>query len=369
MKLDCDFADGNQVYDSLYEFTGNKELAIQINGSQVLKLKNVIAFPGVTNSHDHLEFNSFPFLGNGIYKDSGHWGEDIHKKNTTEINAVLSIPVSLRIKWGIFKNLINGATCIAHHGRYQDVINTFRYPVYLNYQYIDALNTELYWKIKLNSSFNKDVMIHVGEGVETQSHAEVSKLIRWNFFNRKLIGIHAIAMDIDQSKEFKAIVWCPDSNLKLYGKTACVDQLKNQTSILFGTDSTASASANMWEQLRVARKLALLSDEELYNTLIINPSIIFPSAIPHSQIIAKRKSGGAWDSFFELEPEDLLLVTIENKIMLADRSCLDLDSNQYTTVWIGDSEKWVVKELASAVYELEGLGISLPLKVRSKQQV
>jgi|GEM_PF-4212352 len=40
---------------------GPPELCLTFNGSLV--------FPGLINSHDHLDFNSFPLLGNRIYNN------------------------------------------------------------------------------------------------------------------------------------------------------------------------------------------------------------------------------------------------------------------------------------------------------------
>jgi hypothetical protein len=362
VKVEFDFKNGTCIYDRLFHFNPKEDLHIKLN-DRVITLNNVITFPGLTNSHDHLEFNLFPFLGSKIYEDYTQWGEDTHKRNKETIQAVLTIPIALRIRWGIFKNLINGATAVVHHGGYHDLIRTFNYPVFSNYQYLHSLATEAYWKIKLNTSFRKDLMIHIGEGSGEKMHNEINDLIYWNLIKRKLIGIHAIEMDAQQGKRFKAMIWCPDSNLRLYGKTARVDTLKDSTSILFGTDSSASASSNMWEQLRVARSLRLLPDVELYRSVVTEPVKIFSSFIPASQIVAKRKSENAWDAFFELDPEDLLLIVIQHKIMLADQLYFTPDPQQYTLVKIGESEKWIVNELASVVVELKNLGVSLPLNV------
>jgi len=49
---------------------------------------NAIAFPGLINSHDHLEFNLFPKLGNRIYNDYIEWGNDINAQNKKQIESV-----------------------------------------------------------------------------------------------------------------------------------------------------------------------------------------------------------------------------------------------------------------------------------------
>jgi cytosine/adenosine deaminase-related metal-dependent hydrolase len=81
-----------------------------------LNFENALVFPGLINSHDHLDFNSFPQLGNKVYNNYVAWGRDIHKQNGDTINSVLKIPKALRIQWGIYKNLLNGITTVVNHG-------------------------------------------------------------------------------------------------------------------------------------------------------------------------------------------------------------------------------------------------------------
>ena len=79
--------------------------------------KQAVAFPGLINSHDHLDFNLFPQLGNRIYNNYREWGRDIHNANKAEISGVLRIPAPLRTQWGIYKNLLNGITTVVNHGK------------------------------------------------------------------------------------------------------------------------------------------------------------------------------------------------------------------------------------------------------------
>ena len=81
-----------------------------------LNFENCIAFPGLINSHDHLEYNLYPRLGHKIYGDYVEWGNDIHIKDKELINSIESVPAELRLQFGVLKNLICGVTFVAHHG-------------------------------------------------------------------------------------------------------------------------------------------------------------------------------------------------------------------------------------------------------------
>jgi cytosine/adenosine deaminase-related metal-dependent hydrolase len=293
--------------------------------------ENALVFPGLINSHDHLDFNLFPRLGNRIYKNYLEWGNDIHQQNKTIINAVLKIPKTLRTQWGIYKNLLNGITTVFNHGKPLHIQDPL-IDIFQDKHSLHSVRLEKNWKWKLNDPFNKKepYVIHVGEGTDEESHKEIDTLIRWNKLHKKLIGIHGVAMDTKQATAFKALAWCPDSNLFLLGTTAAINELKRKTTIVFGTDSTVSADWNIWNQLRVAKKTGLLSNEEIFASLTTSPANlrglhnigILKENSNADVVVAEKKSGKPIDVFFELNPEDILMIMKTGNIILFDESLL-----------------------------------------------
>jgi len=79
--------------------------------------------------------------------------------------------------------------------------------------------------------------------------------------------------------------------------------------------------------------------------------------------LSKKKNEKLLDSFFDLNPEDLLLVMVNNKVTLIDQSILDGLTEGYTLVNVGKSKKWIESSLASVIHELEAQGVNLPLQV------
>ncbi|MDB5149564.1 MAG: hypothetical protein JWQ57_3584, partial [Mucilaginibacter sp.] len=59
-----------------------------------LTFVDAIAFPGLINSHDHLDFNLFPQFGNQTYESYTEWGKHIHRAYADEIASVLKIPIA-----------------------------------------------------------------------------------------------------------------------------------------------------------------------------------------------------------------------------------------------------------------------------------
>src|SRR6187399_1350737 len=77
--------------DKIQAVNPGKVLTKQNNSEQRIEFNKAISFPGLINSHDHLEFNLFPQLGNRVYNNYLEWGSDIHIQNKAIIESVLKI--------------------------------------------------------------------------------------------------------------------------------------------------------------------------------------------------------------------------------------------------------------------------------------
>jgi hypothetical protein len=192
------------------EVTGSEKYPGKTEGETIINFKDAIAFPGLINSHDHLDFNLFPQTGNQIYNNYTEWGRDIHQQNKEAIDAVLKIPQQIRTQWGLYKSLLNGITTVVNHGEKLNTANDLINVVQNNYC-LHSIEFEKNWKYKLNRPFAKGepFVIHIGEGTDDASHEEINELIKWNVFKRKIVGVHGVAMDAKQATAFEALVWCP----------------------------------------------------------------------------------------------------------------------------------------------------------------
>lgn len=338
-----------------------------------LYFDDAIVFPGLINSHDHLDFNCFPLLGNRTYNNYHEWGIYIHEHFKKEINSVLKIPESLRTGWGMYKNLLAGVTTVVNHGKELSIDN---YPIRIiqDVQNLHSVRNEPNWKIKINNplSKNKPCVIHVGEGTDQLAAAEIDELVQWNFLNRDLIGIHAVAMNAPQAENFKAIIWCPESNRFLLGADAPVKELKTQTQIVLGTDSTLTGSWNIWDHLRLAKKTKQAKDHEIFEMLTSAPAALWnlnKGSIATGKdadiVVAKRKSGNAMNSFFETNPEDILLIIQERMLKIFDASIISqLDAAGFQTrdfvpVHVNGTEKWVPHQMLNIIRSITEINPSV----------
>lgn len=346
--------------------------ALADSDEEGIYIDDAMVFPGLINSHDHLDFNNFPQLGNRIYNNYVEWGEDIHAVNKEVIADILSVPKHIRTQWGVYKNLLNGVTTVVNHGE-PVVLNKAPISLHQRCHVLHSVQLEKNWRLRLNKPFRKDndpFVIHIGEGTDKASSAEVKELIRWNLSGRKLIGIHGVNMSEGDARHFYGLVWCPASNYFLYGRAAAIDKLKEKTTIVFGTDSTLSAPWNMWEHLRLARETAMTNDAELYYMLNTLPASLWKLGntgkiqpeYDADIVIAKRKNGlSGMDAFYALNPGDILLVIHKGVIRLVDESVLSRVSAHikiadFSRIAVNAKLKYVEGDLT----ELMGYGAILP---------
>jgi hypothetical protein len=110
-------------------------------------------------------------------------------------------------------------------------------------------------------------------------------------------------------------------------RTADIPHLGQRTTILFGTDSTLSASWNLWEQLRFARKLGMITDEALFQSVTRSPATVW--RLPGRGmlregfqadvvVVNRRSTAGDFDSWFEINPADIALVIQNGRVRLCD---------------------------------------------------
>lgn len=343
-----------------------------------IDLGGAVALPGLINSHDHLEFNLFPMLANRLYSNYHEWGRDIQVNNRDAINEVLKIPESIRVQWGIYKNLLHGFTTVVNHGKQLHISDPLIY-VHQQSQSIHSLGFEERWYRQLLNirKYRKRVAIHVGEGVDELAAAEIDTLIRANRLRRQLIGIHGVAMNTDQAKAFRALVWCPASNQTLFEKTAPIASLKNHTKILFGTDSTLTAPWDLCAHISAALAMNALTATEMLEALTINAATAWK--IKNRGLLEEGKKADMifFRKEFAIEKEilrsyradDILLVIAEGRVVLFDEILSSqffpkiVVMDAFTRIQTGRHFKFVYGNLSKLAEETHSYNAAIPIPV------
>jgi len=331
-----------------------------------INFTDAIVFPGLINSHDHLDFNLFPQLGGRKYNNYSEWGAYIHKEHKDEIAAVLKVPQALRSQWGMYKNLLCGVTTVVNHGSGSDIADKL-ITIFDEKHDLHSVGFDKKWKLRLNNPLKRSlpVVIHAGEGTDAAAGNEIDVLIRGNKLHRKVIAVHGVAMQPMQALNFNALVWCPESNYFLLDKTAPVNKLQLYTRLLFGTDSTLTGHWDIWQHIQLAHKTGLLNNQELYRALTSNGAeewgLNSGELSPNKDadiVVAKMKGDiSPYNTFFSLTPADILLVTHKGQVRVADESLYpqikDKLTAGYSRVKIGDSYKYVQGDLGGLITAIQ----------------
>jgi cytosine/adenosine deaminase-related metal-dependent hydrolase len=336
--------------------------------------ENAIALPGLINSHDHLDFNCFVPLGEKKYNNYTEWGHHIHKNYADEIESILAVPKELRTLWGMYKNLLTGVTTVVNHGEVLRVPSPL-ISILQDSQNLHSVGFQKSWKWRLNNPFlkNKLCVIHAGEGVDEQSATEIDELLNYNLLNRKLIGVHGVAMIPEQAKKFTGLIWCPESNMVLFDKHADIDRLKEDTMVVFGTDSTLTASWDIWRHLRLGRSLQKLSDEELFASTTTSPAKLWNTNSGELKagkdadvIIVSRKNEDPWEGIFSITPGDILLVLHKGQVRMYDEAIRQQPaSKKFSSIAIEGKRKFVEGDLPRLIKDIHHYNpaIRLPITV------
>ncbi|MGN6295746.1 MAG: hypothetical protein ACTHM7_03100, partial [Ginsengibacter sp.] len=244
---------------------------------------------------------------------------------------------------------------------------------------LHSVQFEKNWKLKLNNPFVKKqpYVIHIGEGTDEMAHQEINTLIKKNFFNKSLFTVHGVAMNSEQAKHFEALIWCPASNYFLLNKTTDIKNLKTKTSILFGMDSTLTASWKLWEHLRTARETKMMTDEELFQTLTKNPAEkwrrknIGSISINNDAdvVIAKSHGNKGFDAFYLINSEDILLVLHEGVIRLFDEEIKEqlndgeIATSKFNKIFINGKGKYIYGDLPELIKQIHLYNPQIPFPI------
>ncbi|MBK6612067.1 MAG: amidohydrolase family protein [Sphingobacteriales bacterium] len=244
-----------------------------------IRIKNGWLWPGNINAHEHLAFNAYPTLTNQKFADYTQWADFLHQTCRQQIAKIEALPITLRLQCTMVKNILAGVTTICQHGRnYAKLLPAPPINVYYCRTLHSLAHEKKYrfWQFWLPKPHRLPT-IHLAEGSSFLAAAEPNELQKIIPRYCKFIAIHGITLTANHPilKQLKGLVWCPYSNLELYGATAPLQTLTSQLPIAFGTDSTLSSHWDWWQHIQTATQTQLLSPETLYQAATKTGASIF----------------------------------------------------------------------------------------------
>ena len=275
---------------------GDRIVAAPMENAPAIDLAGHLIFPGLVNAHDHLQRNAIPPLRSGAPFPNGYaWakGFGAHFRDS-EVAAAVALPAAIRCWQGGLKNLLAGATTVAHHDPWDVTFDDPNFPVRLLRRFgwchslgqapRDGLRGKLFDRLArllgAASPLGPPVvegfratpagapfMIHLAEGTDAIARAELGRLEALGCLAANTVIVHGVGLSRDDIDRIVArgagVVWCPSSNLALLGATLAPRRLFEAGRLALGTDSRLTGARDLLDELGGAAVRGELSPAEL----------------------------------------------------------------------------------------------------------
>jgi len=131
------------------------------------------------------------------------------------------------------------------------------------------------------------------------------------------------------------LIWCPVSNLRLYGQTAPIAQLRGRLRLALGTDAALTGAPTLFDELRAALATGLATAEELLEMVTTSAANILKlpdagtlRAGALADVIVLPDAGTTpAATLLQSHSADLKMVIIGGEIHLAEPNVFAIEAN------------------------------------------
>ena len=241
----------------------------------VVDLDGRFVLPGLINAHDHLELNHYGTLkGREQYGNAREWIADLAPViRSPEVREKSRTRLGDRLFVGGLKNLLSGVTTVAHHNPMYcafglhfpvRVVSRFGWAHSLGMEHrpVGAYGEPGGIVAERAASTPPDVpfIVHAAEGVDALAASEIDLLEESGSLRSNTVIVHGLAVTPERwhslFEQGVSLVWCPQSNIFLFGRTLCMPCLLESPSarrhVCLGSDSRVTGTRDLLDELRTA---------------------------------------------------------------------------------------------------------------------
>ena len=245
-------------------------------GGRRVDLGGARLLPGLINAHDHLQLNAaLPRLKfRDRYRNASEWIADITPRLSTDpqLLAHRAVPRAERLFIGGLKNLLSGVTSVAHHDPHDPALDDEGFPVDVpelgGWSHSLALDgEEAVRESRQAARPGRAWIVHAAEGIDTAAALEFDRLEALGCIAPRTLLVHGLGLNAAQQRRLvearAGLIWCPGSNLHLFGRTLDADWLFACGRLALGSDSRISGGRDLLAELALVRELTGWRDERL----------------------------------------------------------------------------------------------------------
>lgn len=273
---------------SVGEAPGRHDVVVDLDGAYVL--------PGLINAHDHLELNHYGRLKfRERYANVSQWVDDMRPRLSVDpaIRAGQAHRLAHRLFIGGLKNLLAGVTTVGHHNPlYREIGRFCAVRVVRDFGWAHSFQMvnqpvgargepggDMVARHRSTPS-HQPFITHLAEGVDSEAQAELELLKATGCLTDNTVLVHGVALSADQRHQVAdagaGLVWCPASNLFLFGETPDVRPLlkepRTRARVALASDSRISGARDLLDEVRVAHQAMPMPAKDLLHLVTTGPA-------------------------------------------------------------------------------------------------
>jgi len=319
-----------------------------------LKGKSCV-YPSLINTHDHLQGNYRPAVGpkeGCFYLTWLPWDNDLKASETFKERSNLSRENLYALSG--YKCLFSGVTTVNDH--FPQKLNRLILPTlpvraFLEYGIAHECSSyDLKWGDGIEVEHDRAVknkwpfITHLAEGFDEESMNGIKTLEEMKILDGSCLLIHCVGFSDEDIKKTAAagasVSWCGRSNMFMYNVTAKVRRMiQAGVNVTIGTDSSATGSANLLDEIKFDRKLYRnmygedIGAEKLFEMVTVNSAKAFwmqdrIGTLDNGKLadilVLRAKNDDPHENLVEASMQDIELLVLEGMPVYGELRFLDL---------------------------------------------
>ena len=285
-------------------------------GDAEIDLEGRFLLPALVNAHDVLDLSTLPPLGAPPFASLYEWTRAA-EADLVRLAPALEVPLVDRLFLGGLRNLLAGVAAVLHHHPDHRSLSREDFPVRVQGRYGFAHSPGLTPALRRTyrtSDRRVPWLVRAAEGADPGLRAELDLLAAANVLRQNTVIVHGTALAPEDGARVRearaALVWCPESDRWLYGRTVPVAELLGAgVSVGLGSDSPSAGARDALSNLAAAHREGVLDDDALLGL-----------ATRGSAAVARLPVGG----FGAGAPADLLAVDSPERLLRGERPAVAL---------------------------------------------